>query len=188
MDKDLRTGEKRAGVSLPVLYAPDKKTAERVLEFFAARIRNKNTRRAYALAAGAFAAWCEGRGLKDLALVRTLHVAAYIEELSKTVSAPSVKLKLAAIRMLFDHLVVSQVVTINPAASVKGPKHIVKKGKTPVLSAGEASELINAIDTSSPVGLRDRALIGTMVYTFARVGPSPGCGSKTYTSRAGAPG
>ena len=170
MDKDLRTGEKRAGVSLPALYAPDKKTAERVLEFFAARIRNKNTRRAYALAAGAFAAWCEGRGLKDLALVRTLHVAAYIEELSKTVSAPSVKLKLAAIRMLFDHLVVSQVVTINPAASVKGPKHIVKKGKTPVLSAGEASELINAIDTSSPVGLRDRALIGTMVYTFARVG------------------
>ncbi|MDA8305758.1 MAG: tyrosine-type recombinase/integrase [Deltaproteobacteria bacterium] len=170
MDKDLRTGEKRAGTVLPALYAPDKKTAERVLEFFAAKIRNKNTRKAYARAAGDFAAWCEGRGVKDLALVRTLHVAAYIEELSKTVSAPSVKLKLAAIRMLFDHLVVSQVVAVNPAASVKGPKHVVKKGKTPVLSAAEASELLRAIDTSSLVGLRDRALIGTMVYTFARVG------------------
>ncbi len=170
MDKDLRAAEKRAGTALPALYAPDPGTAERVLEFFAAKIRNKNTRKAYALAAGGFAAWCEGRGIGDLTLVRPLHVAAYIEELSKTVSAPSVKLKLAALRMLFDHLVTGQVVTQNPASSVKGPKHVVKKGKTPVLSAVEARELLAAIDCGSPVGLRDRAMIGTMVYTFARVG------------------
>ena len=83
------------------------------------------------------------REMRDIrpAQVRTLHVAAYIEELSKTVAAPSVKLKLAAIRMLFDHLVISQVVTVNPAASVKGPKYVVKKGKTPVLSAAEATGL-----------------------------------------------
>ena len=72
--------------------------------------------------------------------------------------------------MLFDYLVVGQVVPQNPASSVKGPKHVVKKGKTPVLSAQEARVLIDSIDTSSPVDLRDRALIGLMVYTFARVG------------------
>ena len=72
--------------------------------------------------------------------------------------------------MLFDFLVTGQVVPLNPAASVKGPKHVVKKGKTPVLTAAEARELLTAIDCDSPVGLRDRALIGTMVYTFARVG------------------
>jgi site-specific recombinase XerC len=99
-----------------------------------------------------------------------LHVAAYIEELTKTIAAPSVKLQLAALRMLFDFLVVSQAAPLNPASSVKGPKHVVQKGKTPVLTAAEASDLLAAIDCVSPLGLRDRALIGTMVYTFARVG------------------
>jgi site-specific recombinase XerD len=99
-----------------------------------------------------------------------VHIAAYIEGLHKTIAAPSVKLQLAAIRMLFDWLVVSQVVPQNPASSVKGPKHVVKKGKTPVLTAVEARVLIDSIDTDSPVSLRDRAVIGIMVYTFARVG------------------
>lgn len=159
-----------SGTLLPALFAPDAKTAERVLEFFTAQIRNKNTRKAYMRAAGDFAAWCEGRGIGELGAVRPMHVAAYIEGLQKTLSAPSIKLQLAAIRMLFDWLVVGQVVPVNPASSVKGPKHVVKKGKTPVLSAEEARVLIDSIDTSSPIALRDRALIGIMVYTFARVG------------------
>lgn len=173
MDEDARVmdpGAAGALPALPALYAKDGRTAEKVLEFFAAKIRNINTRRTYARAAGDFAAWCEGLGISDLAKVRPLHVAAYVEALGKSHAAPSVKLKLAAIRMLFDHLVVSQVVTVNPASSVKGPKHVVKKGKTPVLTAAESRKLLASIDTSSPVGLRDRALIATMVYTFARVG------------------
>ncbi len=161
---------KRKSVELPALFAPDAKTAERVLEFFAAQIRNANTRKAYMRAAGAFAAWCTEHGIGELGRVRPVHVAAYIEGLGKTVAAPSVKLHLAAIRMLFDWLVVSQVVPVNPASSVRGPKHVVKKGKTPVLTAQEARVLIDSIDTDSPVSLRDRALIGIMVYTFARVG------------------
>jgi integrase len=72
--------------------------------------------------------------------------------------------------MLFDWLVVGQVMPVNPASSVRGPKHVVKKGKTPVLSVDEARALLDVIDTGSMVGLRDRALIGLMVYTFARVG------------------
>lgn len=170
MEQSLTAIGKKKDGALPALFAADRRTAERVLEFFAAQIRNGNTRKAYMKAAGAFATWCEDRGIFELALVRPFHVAAYIEDLGKKVAAPSVKLQLAAIRMLFDWLVVGQVVPANPASSVKGPKHVVKKGKTPVLSADEARELLDSLDTSSPIALRDRALIGIMVYTFARVG------------------
>ena len=72
--------------------------------------------------------------------------------------------------MLFDYLVVGQVLAMNPAASVRGPKYVIKKGKTPVLSADEARQLINSIETTTVKGLRDRALLAVMVYTFARVG------------------
>ena len=163
------TGKKMTGM-LPVLFAPDAKTAERVIEFFTAQISNANTRKAYMRATGAFATWCVDHGIGELGHVRPIHVAAYIEELRSIVATPSVKLQLAAIRMLFDWLVVGQIIPTNPAHSVKGPKHIVKKGKTAVLSAGEARELIDSIDLDSPQGLRDRALVGIMVYTFARVG------------------
>ena len=80
------------------------------------------------------------------------------------------KLRLAALRMLFDWMVVGQVIPTNPAHAVRGPKHSKRRGKTPVLQADEARTLIDSIDVSSLPGLRDRALIGLMVYTFARVG------------------
>ena len=72
--------------------------------------------------------------------------------------------------MLFDWLVVGQVLQVNPASAVRGPKHVARRGKTPVLNAQEARHLLDPIDTSVVAGLRDRALIGVMVYTFARVG------------------
>jgi site-specific recombinase XerD len=97
-------------------------------------------------------------------------VAAYIEQLTARLAKPSVKQHLAAIRMLFDWLVVGQVMATNPAAPVRGPKYTVKKGKTPVLTQDEARELLEAIDVSTVVGLRDRALIAMMIYTFGRVG------------------
>ena len=85
-------------------------------------------------------------------------------------SKPSVKQHLAAIRMLFDWLVTGQVVAMNPAHSVRGPKHVVRRGKTPVLTADEARALLDSIDTSTLVGLRDRALISVMTFAFARIG------------------
>lgn len=97
-----------------------------------------------------------------------MHVAAYIEQLS--LAAQTVKQRLAALRALFDWLVVGQVLPVNPAASVRGPRHSVKVGKTPVLSAQEVRDLIAAIETDTIIGRRDRAVIGAMVYTFARVG------------------
>jgi site-specific recombinase XerD len=142
----------------------------RFLEFFAANIRNKNTRRAYAQATREFLAWCERAGVASIADVRPLHVAAYIEQLGRERSAPTVKQRLAAIRHLFDWLVTGQVIPVNPAASVRGPSHSVKRGKTPVLDPSEARALLDSIDITKPVGLRDRALIGLMVYSFARIG------------------
>jgi site-specific recombinase XerD len=155
---------------LPALYVPDAAAARRTLEFFTAHIRNPHTRRAYARSAAEFAQWCAVQGISQLREVQPVHVAAWVETLQLRLAAPSVKQRLAAIRMLFDWLVVGQVMPSNPASVVRGPKHSVKKGKTPVLAAEEARALLDAIDVSTPMGLRDRALIGLMVYTFARVG------------------
>ncbi len=143
--------------------------AWRYIEFFSANIRNANTRRAYARARSEFFAWCEDRGL-TLTTIRPIDVATYIEALQKTHSAPGVKQQLAAVRMLFDWLITGQVVPINPASAMRGPKHVVKRGKTPVLTADQARALLDSIDTSTLVGLRDRALIGIMTYAFARIG------------------
>jgi site-specific recombinase XerD len=159
------------GSFLPRLVtAAGDSAALRFAEFFAANIRNKNTRQAYAKAVAAFLAWCEQRGMASMLDVRTMHVAAYIEHLTDSRSAPTAKQGLAAIRMLFDWLVIGQIVPVNPAASVRGPRHVVKKGKTPVLSPTEARAILDAIDLSTPAGLRDRALIGLMTYSFARIG------------------
>jgi integrase len=74
------------------------------------------------------------------------------------------------LRHLFDWLVTGQIIPLNPAASVRGPAHGARSGKTPVLDAAEARALLDAIDISTPIGLRDRALIGLMIYSFARIG------------------
>ena len=153
-----------------IVIAAGEHAQTRFWEFFAANIRNRNTRRAYAQATREFLAWCENVGVASIADVKPLHVAAYIEQLSRKRSAPTVKQRLAAIRHLFDWLVTGQVVPVNPAASVRGPSHSVKRGKTPVLDPSEARQLLDSIDVTTPVGLRDRALIGLMVYSFARIG------------------
>ena len=154
--------------NIPALFtAAGEQGTYRFVEFFTANIRNTHTRKAYWRAVNALADWCDGQRIKSPLAVTSLHVAAYIEGLQYQMAAPSVKLQLAALRMLFDWLVVGQIVPSNPASAVRGPKHVVKKGKTPVLSAEEARELLDAIDVSTAIGLRDRALIGLMVYTFA---------------------
>ncbi|OAN54867.1 tyrosine-type recombinase/integrase [Sphingobium sp. TCM1] len=158
------------GMELPAIVAASPGGAGRFLEFFAAAIRNPNTRRAYARAAGDFLAWCEGHGVRELGAIAPLHVAAWIEMLGRTLAPPSVKQRLAAIRHLFDWLVTGQVVVINPAASVRGPAHSARTGRTPVLEPDEARAIFDAIDIGTPAGLRDRALIGVMIYSFARIG------------------
>jgi site-specific recombinase XerD len=170
------------------------RVARRFLDFFAASIENDNTRLAYYRAACSFFAWLDEHGLGELADIEPFYVAAYLKALrvsdagdravkERTASRPTVKQHLAAIRMLFDWLVVGQVLAINPAHAVRGPKHVVKRGKTPVLSEEQARRLLASIKITKTikaadgserevawlVGLRDRALIGVMVYSFARI-------------------
>ena len=149
----------------------------RFLEFFAGRIANARTRAAYGRALGQFLGWCEARSLR-LRDVSPLHVAAYIR--THPGSAPTVKQHLAAIRMLGDWLVVNQVLPVNPAAAVRGPKHVVSKGATPVLSPAEARKLLETIDKGALAGLRDRALLSIMLYSFARVSAVLGMRRQDY--------
>ena len=152
----------------PALFSPTERAERRFWEFFTAHIRNRNTRLAYLAAVRRFAEWCECRGLA-LDQVEPMVVAAYVEQLTAALSPASVKQHLAALRMLFDWLVVGQVLPFNPASSVRGPKHIVKTDKTPVLTAKETWAVLDGIDVSTLVGLRDRAFLGVLVYSFARV-------------------
>ena len=129
--------------------------------------------------AGRFFRWCETRNL-TLGAITPFAVATYIEEMQDRYTLPTVKQHLSALRALLDYLVVGQVLPANPAAPVRGPKHIVKQGKTPALSAGEARTLLDSIDLEKPAGLRDRALLATMVYSFARVGAMVGMNVEDY--------
>jgi integrase/recombinase XerD len=136
----------------------------------AAAIRNKNTRQAYYHAVVQFFAWVDRHTIGEIADVEPLHVAAYIEALGKDFEKPTVKQRLATIRILFDWLVTGQIVATYPAHAVRGPKHIVKTGKTTVLTGEPAREFLDSIDTSTVVGLRDRAVISAMTFAFARIG------------------
>ena len=143
-----------------------------ILQFFAAEVRNPNTRRAYLHAARDFFLHAEKlSGGNRFDTITSLHVSSWVEVMMRDGrSPPTIKLRLAGVRMLFQSLVRERVITISPAAIVRGPRHSVRRGKTPVLSADEARQLLDSIDTSTLVGLRDRALIATMIYSFARIG------------------
>lgn len=163
---------------LPLLGHGDSDRSRRFAEFFAAEIRNPHTRAAYLRAVIHFGAWCDACGIADLAEVTPVTVAAYIEHLIQTPSSktgtqrsmPTVKQALAALRRLFDYLVVGQVLQSNPALSVRGPKYSVLSGKTPALDPEQVRQLFASIETSTLIGLRDRAIIAVMAYGFARIG------------------
>ena len=152
----------------PMIAMADERVAWRFVDFFAVTIRNPNTREAYYRAVCRFMDWCDGRGLGRLDVVMPIHVAAYVEQLP--LSRASVRQHLSAISRCFDWLVSGGVLGSNPATSVQRPRHVVRVGKTPVLSDEEARTLLESIPTAKVGGLRDRALIGAMLYTFGRVG------------------
>jgi site-specific recombinase XerD len=180
----LATMEPAPSVIVPALVAAAGERARlRYIDFFTAHIRNPNTRDAYGVAVREFYGWLELGGIVEIRNIRTHHVSIYVEMLIRKYSKPTVKQHLAAIRKLFDWLIVGQVIDQNPAAPVRGPSHIVKKGKTSVLLADEARQLLDSIKVvkkvKSPdgsiaekpllVGLRDRALIALLIYSFARI-------------------
>ena len=193
--RDDATSERTALVAVPypspsfvvpsIVADTSDDAGERFLEFFAATIRNANTRGAYMRAVEHFLGWRGVADLPSLSDIRPLHIAAYIEECQGLFSAPTVKLRLAGLRSLFDWLVRTGVMASNPATSVRGPSHDVQRGKTPILAADEAKRLIASIPIDTPVGLRDRALIALMTYSFARVSAATGMNVEDLIQTAG---
>ena len=165
----------RGDIVLPqVIVDAGPSAVARFLEFFAGRIANARTRAAYGRAVGA-----RPRAPRRLPAPRgRLHP-----------DAPGIGAdgEAAPDRDPNARLVVSQVLPSNPAAAVRGPKHVVTKGATPVLSPAEARKLLKSIDTGALAGLRDRALLSVMLHSFARVSGVLGCvGRTTSGRRAGA--
>jgi len=159
------------GFVVPAIVADrGEEATEHFINFFTAEIKNPNTRAAYGMAVAKFLRGCERQGLR-LRAIKPVTVAGYIEGLEKNqkLSVPSVKLHLSGIKRFFDYMVVKQVVPVSPAVSVRGPKYSQLKGKTPYLTAEEARELLDSIDTSSIVGLRDKDILAMMVFQFRRV-------------------
>jgi len=125
----------------PSIFTARPEARTRLRDFFISHIRNPNTRRAYREAVRQFSAFCAEHDIRDLAQAEPIHVAAFVETQLKLHSKPTVKLRLAALRMFFDWMVVGQVIPTNAAHAVRWPKHSQRRGKTPVLQADEARTL-----------------------------------------------
>jgi len=151
-----------------IIQQAGEKASYRFVEFFTAQIRNPNTRRAYHTNVTQFFHWCDSNQL-DLQAIHSIHVASYIEKLQHSLSAPTVKQHLAAIRMLFNWLTTGHIIETNPATPVRGPKYSAKRGKTPILSAEDTRLFLDGISIETEIGLRDRALVAMMVFSFARI-------------------
>lgn len=165
---------------VPTLFTGAGENASyRFIEYFTARIRNPHTRQAYFRAVNRFSDWCQGRGLA-LAKLNPVVIAGYIEELQGELGVTSVKQHLSAIRMLFDYLVTGHIVAFNPAQAVQAPRYSASEGKTPILSAGETRQLLDSIDVTHVWGLRNRALMGVLVFSCARVSAVVGMKLEDY--------
>ncbi|MBK8913006.1 MAG: tyrosine-type recombinase/integrase [Phycisphaerales bacterium] len=150
-------------------------------EFFAGE-ENSHTERAYRHAVTRFLAHCETLGVA-LHQITPGILSDYLKKLQAEIktrhgqpqrfrpaSKPMKKLHLAGIRKFFDKLVERHAIMLNPALSVRGPKHSVTEGKTPALSVQQARQVLGSIDTRHALGRRDRAIIAVMIYTAVRAG------------------
>jgi site-specific recombinase XerD len=143
-------------------------------EFFFARIRNEHTRAAYLHAVRQFLTWAEAHGL-ELVSITPKNVGQYFDELrKKSTSIATRKQHLAALRHFFDGLVTRHAMILNPALSVRGERYQVVEGKTPEITIKDVRTLLGSLDTSTAVGLRDRAIVAILVYTAARAGAVAG--------------
>jgi integrase/recombinase XerD len=136
-------------------------------EFFKASLSNEHTRRAYGRIVRRFLVWCD-RHDHELQQITPGIAGTYIAEMVG--SAMTKNQALAALRHFFDVMVTRHAVVLNPFASVRGVKYSAVDGKTAEITVCQAKKLFKSLDTSNVVGLRDRAVIGVLAYTGARVG------------------
>ncbi|MBL4790901.1 MAG: tyrosine-type recombinase/integrase [Kordiimonadaceae bacterium] len=161
-----------------IITASGEDTSTRFKEFFFANIANENTREAYGRAIEGFFKWMEQRDKGDILDIETLDIAAWARSLEQKLAVATVQQRLAAVKSLFNWFVRHQILSVSPAATVKVKSERLRHGKTKVLSSADARRLLDTIQiektkdgASVPIhaGLRDRALISLMIYTFARV-------------------
>src|SRR3954470_10026490 len=143
-------------------------------DFFKAKISNPNTRMAYKRAVDRFLGWCQVRGL-TLRQVTSFVVGDYLEHHlndkdGRPLSAPSKKQHLAGLRHFFDNQQMYHGVGINPASSVRGPKHSAREGKTPRFQGKQGRRPNDLVKEGDVVGVRDKTLLMVLAYTAARAG------------------
>jgi site-specific recombinase XerD len=136
-------------------------------EFFYGRIRNGHTRRAYLRAVSYFLRWCESHKIA-IAQISPAHIGIYMDCL--TIATASKKQVLAGLRHFFDGMVTRHAIAFNPALSVRTERHSIIEGKTPEITVKQARILLQSIDTTNIVGLRDKSIISILIYTAARIG------------------
>ncbi|MDB9526985.1 tyrosine-type recombinase/integrase [Oscillatoria sp. CS-180] len=156
------------GIVPAIVYNSGEETAHRFVEYFIGQIRNPNTRQAYGHAVKLFLSWCEAKGAQRLEDITYIAVASYIEQ--HPGNPQTVNQHLTAIRRLFAWLVKQKLLAMNPAENIVGRKYRTKIGKTPELETVEMRQLVDSFDVSHIIGLRDRALICLMGFSFARIG------------------
>jgi site-specific recombinase XerD len=184
MTSELLALDPSCDLAVPTVFAGSVEAARRFLEFFVTQINNDGTRKCYLNVVRHFCAWCDSRNIVELRRVEPMHIASYLKTLEREGrAAPSIKLHLTALRGLFNWLIMGQIIAVNPAQAVRGPRHVVARGKTSVLTNEEVRKLMDHIAVTrkvtnrngvvsrepSIVGLRDRAFIAVMLYSFSRV-------------------
>ena len=158
------------------------KTAETFLELLGARVRNPNTRSAYRVAWRSFLAFCSARQL-ELENVKAYHVGAWLDQHPGSKSTQ--RQHLAAVRLLFDHLMMRGVVEYNPAARVKPPKLVRESSRTPVFEQAEIAAFLASIKPNTLKGIRDKAIFSVLLYSWGRVSALTSLRVADYYERGG---
>lgn len=145
-----------------------RRAQQEFLTFFSAELPNKATRQSYLRDVARFGRWCDERGFR-LEGLTPIHLAAYREALAGELAPTSVKRHFSSLRRLFAWWVERGVLERNPVREVRTEKVSRTEGKTPAFELEDMQALFASFDTTTVVGLRDRALVGVMAFTFARV-------------------
>jgi integrase/recombinase XerD len=138
------------------------------VEWFA-NIRNASTRRAYENAIKDFMRFTGIKRPQEFRDVTRAHVIAWRDDLGqRTLIGTTIRHRLAALSSLFQYLCDNNAVAYNPVKGVKRPKAETDEGKTPALGDHQARKLLAAPVDESVKGVRDRAILATLLYHALR--------------------
>lgn len=154
---------------------------------FLTAITNNNTKTSYSNGINLFFGFIATSTISDVVDIEPKHVSKFVTWLSESDYGVSTsRLYLSAVRMFLDHCVVDGLISVNPAKAIKLPKYSAKTGKTPVIVPEQVRQILDAIPSETnarPVDLRDRALIGLMVFSFFRISAALSLKIKDYELR-----